>query len=32
MQTPNPNARDMETARELVEKTKELVGLAVPAY
>jgi len=30
MQTPNPNARDMDTARKLVEKTRVLVGLAVP--
>ena len=27
METPNPNARDMETARKLVAKSKELVGL-----
>lgn len=27
MQTPNPNARDMETARKLVAKTHELIGL-----
>jgi len=28
MQTPNPNARDMETARRLVEMSRGLVGLA----
>lgn len=28
METPNPNARDMETARALVAKTRELVGLS----
>jgi len=28
MQTPNPNARDMDTARALVSKTRELVGLS----
>lgn len=27
METPNPNARDMDTARELVEMSRELVGL-----
>lgn len=27
METPNPNARDMEMARKLVEKTRGLVGL-----
>lgn len=27
MQTPNPNARDMNTAKALVKKTYELVGL-----
>lgn len=27
MQTPNPNARDMETAKKLVEKSRDLVGL-----
>ena len=27
METPNPNARDMDTARKLVAKTRELVGL-----
>jgi len=29
MQTPNKNARDMDMARKLVEKTRELVGLPV---
>lgn len=28
METPNPNARDMETAKKLVDKTMPLVGLA----
>lgn len=27
METPNPNARDMEIARKLVSKTREMVGL-----
>ena len=27
METPNPNARNMETARALVAKTRDLVGL-----
>jgi hypothetical protein len=27
MASPNPNARDMDTARELVELSYELVGL-----
>ena len=27
METPNPNARDMDTARKLVEVSRELVGL-----
>ena len=27
METPNPNARDMDTARKLVEISRELVGL-----
>ena len=27
MQTPNPNARNLETARKLVKKARELVGL-----
>jgi len=30
MKTPNPNARDMETARQLVAKSYELVGLEKP--
>ena len=29
METPNPNARNMDTARALVGKTRELVGLDV---
>ena len=28
METPNPNARDMETAEKLVEVSYDLVGLA----
>lgn len=28
METPNPNARDMETARKLVARTREMVGLS----
>ena len=27
METPNPNARNMDTARALVAKTREMVGL-----
>jgi hypothetical protein len=28
METPNPNARNMDTARKLVAKPREMVGLA----
>jgi retinol dehydrogenase-13 len=31
METPNPNARNMDTARKLVDKSYDLVGLERPA-
>ncbi len=31
METPNPNARNMDTARKLVERSYDLVGLERPA-
>ncbi|MXY43532.1 MAG: hypothetical protein F4Y50_05680, partial [Dehalococcoidia bacterium] len=30
METPNPNAKDMETARRLVDLSYDVVGLSTP--